>query len=529
MAQVAFSTSADLSKQLLKKNDRTKDIFSTSLLLEQCHLILEQQIQNFKGELFMGQPIFSTGQLPTYHEGMLIVKMRSSASIRATSAANFEERSVLESPGISALSTFERAGLIKKVTPLARAEEERSGSGTGRIMATIASSMERVSVDRIDAGVNFIELERDRDVPDLQIALANDPNVEYVSRVAVRYLVAKAEPSSLGSGIAAVPPSVSTMWNLKKIRWQEARTLPSFKEATNISVAVLDTGIDMNHPDLQGKVSSYVFEHEDLPTASGEQDIIGHGTHVAGTIAATINNNLGINGICECQLHIWKIFDDIPDFVSCADGYAYFVEPVMYLRALADCLEQNINVINLSIGGPGRPDPQEQRLFDALLANGTTIVAAMGNERLEGNPISYPAAIRGVIAVGATNLNDSFANFSNRGNHISISAPGVGIWSTLPSYGGQFGFRAICTGGSSRLGAPNRRETNYDAWDGTSMASPHVAGAAALFLANRGIVNGSQVRSQLMKTADKVTGMRGRNFTPDYGTGRLNLLRLLSE
>jgi hypothetical protein len=477
----------------------------------------------------MGQPTFASRQLPKYHEGMLIVKMRSSSSLRSAIAATRETGSVLESPGMSALSTFERAGLIKQVIPLARPMQEESPIiGSRRVMAALATSIEGVSPDNINVGVNIIELERDQDVPELQIALANDPNVEFVSRVAVRYLVSQTQPSSPAIGIAAVPPPASTMWNLAKIRWQEARALPSFQEATSIRVAVLDTGIDANNPDLQGQVSSYVFNHQDLPIASSERDVIGHGTHVAGTIAASINNNLGINGICECQLNIWKIFDDEPDFISCSQGYAYFVDPVMYRRALLDCLDQNIDVINLSIGGGGF-DRNEQELFNNLLANGTTIVAAMGNEREDGSPISYPAAYPGVIAVGATNRDDTVANFSNFGNHISISAPGVAIWSALPTYPGQFGFEAICTGGRPRLGQTLRRETDYDAWNGTSMATPHVVGAVALLLANKGKMNAAEVRRQLTKTADKVAGMGGRDFHPDYGAGRLNLLRLLSE
>lgn len=477
----------------------------------------------------MGQPIFSSGQLPTYHEGMLIVKIRSSVGLRAVSAAAGETRSVLESLGMSALSTFERAGLIKQIIPIARLrQEERPLIGTRRGMASLINSIEGVSPNSVNAGVNIIELERDRDIPELQIALANDPNIEFASRVPVRYLMSQAEPSSQGTGITAVPPPPSTMWNLAKIRWQEARALSNFREATDIRVAVLDTGIEASHPDLQGRVSSYVFEYQDAQEPSGEQDIIGHGTHVAGTIAALINN-LGINGICECQLNIWKIFGDEPDFVSCREGYVYYVNPVMYRMALADCSEQNVDVINLSIGGPTPPDPNEQELFDILLANGTKIVAAMGNERRFGSPRSYPAAIPGVIAVGATNIDDTVANFSNRGNHISICAPGVAIWSTLPTYPGQLDFSADCTDARPRLGQSTPRETHYDAWNGTSMATPHVVGAVALLLANRGRMNATEVRRQLMKTADKVAGMRDRDFDPDYGAGRLNLLRLLSE
>jgi subtilisin family serine protease len=200
----------------------------------------------------------------------------------------------------------------------------------------------------------------------------------------------------------------------------------------------------------------------------------------------------------------------------------------MYQRALADCLDEEFDVINLSIGGPGSPDQNELQLFRDLLENGTTVVAAMGNERRAGSPTSYPAAIPGIIAVGATNIDDTVANFSNRGNHISLCAPGVGIWSTLPSYPGQTEFVAVRGLGDTWVqGKPVQRETDYDAWDGTSMASPHFAAAAALLLAKEGEMSPADMRDRLMSTAHKVGPMRGADFDSDYGVGRLDLLHLL--
>jgi len=374
-------------------------------------------------------------------------------------------------------------------------------------------------------------MEQEGHVSELQTALANDPNVEFVSRVPIRYLcVARKSSSSNRLTVAANAPDLSQLWNLRKVRWKQARNLKGFKDAGAIKVAILDTGIDRNHPDLKGQVKSYVFAHPNQTSASGDKDIIGHGTHVAGTITAKINNDLGINGICNCDLRIWKIFDDVPDFISFSAGYAYFVEPIMYLRALADCVEQKVDVINLSIGGTGEPDHQELALFEQLISQGTTVVAAMGNEREEGSPTSYPAAIPGVVAVGATKIDDQVASFSNRGSHISICAPGVGIWSTLPTTPGQFGFKAERgADGRPHEGKPQRRETDYDAWDGTSMATPHVTAAAALLLSNRGQMNSADVRSRLMTTSVRVKGMGGKSFHPDYGAGRLDLLKLLSK
>src|SRR5262249_5448768 len=144
-----------------------------------------------------------------------------------------------------------------------------------------------------------------------------------------------------------------------------------------------------------------------------------------------------------------------------------------------------VDLINLSIGGPAPPDPStEGFLFQQLLASGVSICAAMGNDRQHGNPTSYPAAIPGVIAIGATGLDDEVTVFSNSGDHIALAAPGKAIWSTLPTYPGQTGFSAVIgPDGQLQRGSPISRETRYDAWDGTSMATPHVTACAALLMA----------------------------------------------
>lgn len=471
------------------------------------------------------QHYISAEELPEYHENLLVVKMLPSAQpqLAATRArgAGLEE----SSRGLYALEYYERGGMIRRVTPVAR--QKRPVRGAMRGMAALAASLPGAGREKpgLSSGVNIIEMQEGRHIEDLRMALAGDPNVEFVSKVARRYVVVARKAAARSSA-----PSLSQMWNLKKINWQAARSLPGFRDANGIKVAVLDTGIDIDHPDLKGQFSSYVFANPDLSRPTGENDIIGHGTHVAGTIAAKINNSIGINGICNCDLRIWKIFDDVADFLSMSAGYAYYVDPIMYFRALTDCIDQKVDVVNLSIGGGGAPDAFESSLFAELIGGGTTVVAAMGNDRAYGSPTSYPAAIPGVIAVGATKINDKVAGFSNRGNHISLCAPGAGIWSTLPQYPGQFGFKAERgPNGWPREGKPIKRETDYDSWDGTSMATPHVAAAAALLLANRGSMSPADVAAKLKSSSFRVKSMKKNSFHPDYGAGRLDLLKLLSS
>lgn len=478
----------------------------------------------------------SGAPLPEYHDDLLVVRIQpdlasAARSILTTIGADYvgamtrPETVAATSAVAPALASMERAGLVRQITPLARQDSPTP------VPPMIAVARSFVSNGRRSAGIvsgaSVVQLQPTVDAEEAGRRLASDPHIASVSRVPIRYACAtKKQARSAGAHALAAAPAPSTMWNLRKIDWQRARKAKGFAEATQVKVAVLDTGIDVDHPDLKQRIANYVFEHPDNPSLSAEKDIVGHGTHVAGTISATINNQLGINGICQCKLWIWKIFSDQPELFG--NTFEYYVDPVMYQRALADCLDENVDVINLSIGGSGKPDAAEEQLFNALLANDTIVVAAMGNERQIGSPISYPAAIQDVIAVGATQLNDAVANFSNRGNHIAVAAPGVSIWSTLPTYPGQFGFEvSVDANGNPREGKPMRRETDYDAWDGTSMATPHVAAAAALLVAKEGRVGPIRARRALQRSADRVPGMNGQQTHPDFGTGRLNLRRLL--
>jgi len=472
-------------------------------------------------------------QLPEYHEDMLLVKMRPSAAPFANVAFQSPATVSAASPGLSVLAVYERAGLIKRVTPLQRpAGTPAAAAAHSPLTVLAASAVPPAGADpKITTGTCIVELQKGTDRQQLQMALANDFNVEFVSRVPARYLLARPRhadrpaprPAAVETTIAAAPPSANTMWNLLKVKWRDARS-GGLNTAARISVAVLDTGVDLSHPDLPGAEITYVHDYPESAASAPEPDVVGHGTHVSGTIRAIVDNGIGVNGICDCKLSVYKIFDD--QIFDTGQGYfAYGVNPILYRAALAACVDAGVQVVNLSIGGYGPPDPQESGLFQALIDNNTAVVAAMGNDNTA--KLSYPAAIPGVIAVGATSLDDTRADFSNFGNHIALSAPGVKIWSTLPTYPGQSGFY-YASSGNPTPGQPIARDTDYDAWDGTSMATPHVAATAALVLQKKGAMSPADLKKLLMQAADKVPDMNGQDFTPNFGAGRLNLLNLAS-
>jgi subtilisin family serine protease len=170
-------------------------------------------------------------------------------------------------------------------------------------------------------------------------------------------------------------------------------------------------------------------------------------------------------------------------------------------------------VINLSIGGTDHSQT-EAAVFAELSEAGVVVVAAMGNEYEKGNPTEYPAAYPSVLGVGAVDETDRRASFSCTGPHIGLVAPGVNILSTVPRKKSAFA-----------------SATDYDSWPGTSMATPHVAGAAAVLYARRQKSKASceEIIELLKSTAKKLPGMKNKKFTQQFGTGLLDLAAAIAK
>jgi subtilisin family serine protease len=369
---------------------------------------------------------------------------------------------------------------LKSLRPLfAEAGRKRVSSAkvSGRQRDRLALAASVLTEDDDDlAGIAIAELDPKATAASLK-RVASAGAVDFIEPVPARWLA------------ATVDPMRNVQWGLRAIRWFDARR----PDASEVTVGVMDTGVDAGHPDFAGVPMKY--DHPGTRAA----DIVGHGTHVSGIIAAATNNGVGIAGVATCALHNWKIFGDTP-----IQG-DFYVDADMFADALRAAANSGLRALNLSIGGTAS-SRTEQILIRRLVDRGVVVVAAMGNDFLHGNPTEYPAAYDNVLAVGAIAENRERSSFSNTGAHIGICAPGSHILSTLP-----------------RRPSTHRTEKMYASWSGTSMATPHVAAAAALVAARHPGKSGAEIAEHLRKNAATLPAMRGRNRTQEYGDGLLDL------
>ncbi|MBU4347685.1 S8 family peptidase [Candidatus Parcubacteria bacterium] len=274
-------------------------------------------------------------------------------------------------------------------------------------------------------------------------------------------------------------PAETLTWGVDRI---DADLVWNITTGDPIKTAIIDTGIDVKHPDLinniKGGVSTVGY------TASYNDDN-GHGTHVAGIVGA-IDNTIGVIGVGpEIDLYAIKVLD--------RRGSGYLSD---IIEGLDWAIANKMQVVNMSLGTSANIESFHDAVKRANDA-GIVQVAAAGNS---GGAVIYPAAYSEVIAVSATDKTDAIASWSSRGPEVDLAAPGVSIYST---YKGQ----------------------TYATLSGTSMASPHVAGAAALVLTtpvdawdldNDGIWDPAEVQNKLEITAEDL-GITGKDNL--YGSG----------
>ncbi|MBA4371179.1 MAG: hypothetical protein C0418_06360, partial [Coriobacteriaceae bacterium] len=256
----------------------------------------------------------------------------------------------------------------------------------------------------------------------------------------------------------------SSQWGLPRIGCEQAWDVT--KGSASVVVAVIDTGVDLAHPDLAGQIDT-ANDWDFVNSDATAQDDEGHGTHVAGTVAAATNNGAAVAGVApDCRILPIKVLD------WRGGGSTFNVAEGIKWAA-----DHGADVINLSLGGGTYDSYMAGQIAYAQGTKDVVVVAAAGNEGSSGGAI-YPARYPGVLGVAATTNTDAWASFSNYGTGIDIAAPGQDIVSTVWPGGGT------------------------DSYSGTSMASPHVAGVAALVRTHTPGLDQSQVIQQLTATAE---------------------------
>ncbi|HEY4517059.1 MAG TPA: S8 family serine peptidase [Candidatus Paceibacterota bacterium] len=307
-------------------------------------------------------------------------------------------------------------------------------------------------------------------------------------------------------------------------------------KGAGVKIGIIDSGINYTHPDLAPNYKGgYDFYYYDLDP----MDVYGHGTHVAGTACAADNDNgvkdgsgnplYGVVGVApECDLYSLRVLGD--------SGSGYESDIVYAIQwALGDAIDiywngeyqdsvvgTRMDVVNLSLGSSQAYSTASELTFARAEEEGLIIVAAAGNS---GNPggkgtnTIYPANYDSVIAVAATDSSDNRASFSSTGEKVELAAPGVSVYSAWNDNTDPNGSATTCRNGNAN--------DCYKYGSGTSMASPHVAGAAALIIAagysdynGDGFINNRDVRAILQDSAIDL-GVAGRDTK--YGFGLVNV------
>ena len=364
--------------------------------------------------------------------------------------------------------------------------------GTARIPGQAGQALDRLSMVLILADENS-------SLRKLAARLEKDPAVDFAEP---NYILRHSEVPN--------DPDWQEQWALPKIQAPEAWKIS--KNAPSVIVAVIDTGIDYSHPDLQGNLwtnpgevpgngrdddgNGYIDDIHGWDFCNKDNDPMDgnlHGTHVAGTIAAATNNGKQVAGVAwQTQLMALKFLSD--------SGWGSVADAV---DAVAYCVAMEVPISNNSWGGGGYSQAMKD-VIEQAGEKGHLFCAAAGNSANDNDQRAfYPASYdcQNVLSVAASNNSDELAYFSCYGKTtVDLAAPGVNI------------FNLSINGGTTSL-------------SGTSMASPHVAGAAALLLGQNPSAGHQEIKNTLINTVDPIESFRGKMVAG----GRLNLFNAVES
>ncbi|WP_157943012.1 S8 family peptidase [Acetivibrio saccincola] len=368
--------------------------------------------------------------------------------------------------------SFRNAGKLKKPGELIVKYKEKPSF---RAMSNVGNGEKILKSGK--NGLVLIEVE-ENEVTEKIESLMKDENVEYV----VPNYVRKAFVFPLE---APDDPEFINQWGLANINAPDGwRIIDDFENLNEVTVAVIDTGIDMFHEDLKDViVGGYDFVDMDDDSIYGPVKE-EHASHVAGIIAALTNNGVGISGTCgQAPVKIMPIR-------ALESGWG---DDFTIIESIYYAVDNGADIINMSFGGNMESEAFNEAIEYAL-SKGVVLVAATGNESKDAFSI-YPAAHPGVIAVSATDEEEKLVSFSNYGSIIDIAAPGVNIISTVPG-------------------------NKYDYFNGTSLSTAFVSAACALLLSKNPSLNNIEIQ-HILENSAKDIGDAGKD--EKYGYGLLNI------
>lgn len=363
--------------------------------------------------------------------------------------------------------------LAVSFVPTAFAATSPGGSGSYRAIVTYDNGIgpaQRAGIVGAEGGI------RKKDLHLIKAESVVLPDQAAATRLAKRPGVRRVEPDIIvtatkrggghgGGGHGGNTPPQVLPWGVDRIDADLVWPLPINVTGAGVKVAVIDTGIQLNHPDLKANIKGG-FNAINARKSAGDDN--GHGTHVAGTIAASANT-FGVIGVGpNIDLYAVKVLK--------ANGSGYLSDVIEGIQWATD---NHMQVANMSFGS-SVPSAAEHDAIIAANNAGVTLVAAAGNNN--GGGVGYPAAYDEVIAVSAVDAGDALAGFSSIGPEVDLAAPGVNIYSTY-------------------------KKSGYATLSGTSMAAPHVTGSAALIIGAKGLSTPAQVKALLQLTADPLPGL----------------------
>jgi subtilisin family serine protease len=320
------------------------------------------------------------------------------------------------------------------------------------------------------------------DAPGFARAVSSLPGIRFVERLRPRR-------SAIDPALFLAPSfGAPYEWQFQATH---ANAVPAsvLRAASAVTIAIVDSGADLAAPDIAAKLPQ---AYNVLTGDAAVRDTVGHGTFVASLAAGSVTNHEGVAGFGgDAKLLVIK--------ASRPDGTLTDLDEA---NAIIYAVDHGARVINLSIGGPDT-SATERRAIDFAAAHGVLLVAAVGNEFAEGNPVEYPAALLqpvgsngrdGVgLAVAASTTSGDRAAFSNTGSHVSLAAPGENVFGAVAS--------SAPFGAYPRVTLPRSTRGAYGFASGTSFSAPQVSGGAALVMAANPFLSAAEVAEILKESA----------------------------